>query len=284
MPLPIINNLFKEYEKTFLDISYKLSNLEGCLGVVLGGSVGRGWYDNITNQDVDFYLYFNNEQYYSHLEKKGFNPNWPWVVDVDFQGLKLSIQLLNYDALEKSNPEPIIWDPDDHRWTQSNRWDKLNSRIIVDENKLINSLFKRKIVFNIEEQIELIDYFEKQIYDNFWNKLHVFELRGLIPEAQLLLSDCVDALIYVIYCKYRLFIPPEKWKFWWFRKGVINDVYSFTEIQEMYQIQKMDSLEDLRSRKNLFIDMVKKNNITISNSIMHKNTTIPKWIKRLLNK
>ncbi len=272
-------NLYNQNLNNFIRIASKLSMLDECIGVVLGGGAGRGWYDGINSQDVDFYIFVPTSHYERYVGAEGANPNWPWVFDFNWSDYLLSVQFLDYDKMFQAPLEPIVWIADDHRWTQSNRWDKHLSKILIDSKNLVASLFKEKIRFPDSECIYMTNKIIKTINSFYLKDLRTYELRGLYLEANLLLSKCLHSLVHYIYVKRRRFIPPDKWLFWWLRTNQVQESMYWSNICECLVIKEPNTKEYFCERKNRFIDLCEKLHFPLNTHIVDENNTgAPSWL------
>ncbi|MCP3683235.1 MAG: hypothetical protein GY861_11145 [bacterium] len=247
------HNLFHQHKLLFQNLAKELfNNVDGCLGVTLGGGIGRGWYDGVNRQDIDIYLFVDSTSYRKYINLPGSHPEWSWVIDFHIDGFFPSIQFLDYHQLAKAPLEPKIWIADDHRWTQSNRWEKSFNQSWIDSEGALRHLFEQKIKFPNEEQVYLRKMYTTSINNAYFVDVQTYQLRGLYAEANLKLNYCIGQLVHWIYINNKLFVPPDKWLYWWLRDNPVLQSQFWNNICESMIVGKFDCNDNLRKRQEKF--------------------------------
>lgn len=157
-------NRFNEYLTAAKTISKKISKIEGVIGILATGGLGRCYCDDYSDLDlivhVDKYKLKKIERVLA-------------IGNLNYKGIELDIPVISYQkVLKLKSPSKY--------WSQVMRWDRENSIIMFDTDNKMKKMLKEKLIFPDSEQKELLERYRSEIkimlkYDfEMWEKEEIY--------------------------------------------------------------------------------------------------------------
>ena len=214
-------------------IARKVSRIDGVVGILATGGLGRGYCDDFS--DLDLVVYADTASYRSISKYIG-------VGFLRFKGIDLDTPVESYErACAQKSPSRY--------WSQVMRWDRENSRILFDSRNRIENLLKAKLVFPDDEQKRLLRKYSGganlQLKYNFdtWAKRG-----GCLNSADCLIKGSEQMILW-IYAKNKKFQPyMEKWPFYHLEIGAIPESKYLRTIARPYlePVRTLAQAQDIR--------------------------------------
>jgi hypothetical protein len=220
-------------------IAGKVSRVDGVVGILATGGLGRGYCDDFS--DLDLVVYADAASYRSISEYIG-------VGFLRYKDIDLDTPVESYErAWAQKSPSRY--------WSQVMRWDRENSMTLYDSKYRVKSLLEAKLVFPDDEQKRLLRKYCKgadfQLRYNFdtWAK------RG----GCLNLADCLikgaEQMVLWIYAKNKKFQPyMEKWPFYHLEVGAVPESKYLRTIARPYS-ESIRTLAQARDIRDALLDL-----------------------------
>lgn len=212
-------NRYEEFLSAARTISGKIFQIDGVVGILATGGVGRHFCDDLSDLDVIVYA---DEKCVKEIKK---------YIAVGFlrhKEISLDTPVESYQkALRAKSPSAY--------WSQVMRWDRENSQIMVDTEKRIENLLKEKLIFPDWEQKRILKHHCQEIEIHLMTHVELWEKRGdLINLADTLIRG-TEHLILWIYAKNKKFQPYiPKWLFYYLENGLISESKYFNTVKKPY--------------------------------------------------
>jgi hypothetical protein len=238
-------NRYNEFLSRAKIISKKISEIEGVVGILATGGIGRGHCDDYS--DLDLIVYVENEKV-KEIEK---------CVAVGY----LRYQEIEYDTPVESYQKALNHKSPSQYWSQVMRWDRENSQILYDTENKIKNLLKEKLVFPDREQKKLLRKYRQGVEDHLKYDFEMWGKRGDLINLSDLLIRATEHIILWIYAKnkkYQPYIP--KWLFYHLENGFVPESKYFNIIKKPY-LEPVKSLNQARKIRNELLKLCKKTGI-----------------------
>lgn len=223
-------------------IAKKISTIEGVVGILATGGIGRGFCDDLSDLDLIIYA---DKKYFKSIEK------YIAVGYLRYKEIELDTPVENYqyEYNQKS--------PSSH-WTQALRWDRENSIILFDTDDRIKNLLKEKLIFPNEERKQLLKKYEATVNDYLIYHFLAWKKRGYPFHLAYTLNKAAENLIYWIYAKNIKFQPyTPKWIFYHLENNSIPESKYKKEIFNIFS-QSIKSVKEAEIVRNKLVKICEK--------------------------
>jgi hypothetical protein len=230
-------NRHDEFLQAARIIAKKISTIEGVVGILATGGIGRGYCDDYS--DLDLIVYANDEK----VLDIGNYIAIGWLM---YKNIDLDTPVESYEQALRANS------PSDH-WSQVMRWDRQNSILLFDSENRIRDLLKAKLVFPERERQQILKECTQEVEEFLVYSFDMWEQRGSVVNLADLLITSAKWLIQWIYAKNGKFQPYlPKWLFYYLENGQVPEAEFFELIKKPF-IGPISTVEEARQiRDELF--------------------------------
>ena len=192
-------NRYREFMSAAKTIATRIAQIEGVVGILATGGIGRGFCDNYS--DLDLIIYADN----SHVRRIG---QYIAVGYLRYKGIELDTPVESYQkAIAARSPSRL--------WSQVMRWDRQNSRLLHDTDNKIADLLTEKLVFPDSEQQRLLARYRAEVEEQLNYNFQLWEKRGRRHHLADCLIRATQPIILWIYARNKQFQPYlPKWLFY----------------------------------------------------------------------
>ena len=231
-------NRYKEFLSAAKIIAKKISKIDGVIGILATGGLGRGHCDDFS--DLDLIVYADDKK--AKEIEKYIAIGYLRYKEIDFDTPVLSYQ----KALSHNVPSKY--------WSQMVRWDLSNSQILFDKDKKIARLLKEKLVFTEAEQKKLLSFHRKEVDELLNYNFKLWERRGGLINLAHCLMQVTEHIILWIYAKNKKLLPyTPKWLFYYLENNLIPEAKYFPIIKKAY----LNPIKTLKQAKGVRDSLVK---------------------------
>jgi len=229
-------NRYKEFLAAAKIISKKISKIEGVVGVLATGGIGRGYCDDYS--DLDLIVYVDDKRV-KEIEK------YIAVGSLIYKNIALDTPVESYQrVLKYKSPSPY--------WSQVMRWDRENAQILFDTEHKIENLLKEKLVFPDWEQKKLLKKYSDGVEDHLKYNFEMWEKRGSLINLADSLIKATEYIILWIYAKNKKFQPYlPKWLFYHLENNFLPEEKYSDIIKKVYLNPVKTAVQAKRIRTEL---------------------------------
>jgi hypothetical protein len=193
------SNRHKEFLRAAKRIAARVSTIDGVVGILGTGCIGRGHCDDYSDLDLIVYAHRHACR---DLDKNIL------IGGIRYKGIELDTPVECYEkALAHKSPSKY--------WSQVMRWDRENSIILYDTRNRIRDLLRRKLVFPDSEQRRIMARQEEKVADRLVYEFELWKRRGRPLNLALVLMHAVEHILLWIYARNKKFQPYlDKWLFY----------------------------------------------------------------------
>jgi hypothetical protein len=212
-------NRYREFLRAARTVARKISGIDGVVGILATGGMGRGHCDDYSDLDVVVYA---DDKKVKELD------SYIAVGYLRHHGLWLDTPVLSYDkAMRHRSPGP--------HWPQMIRWDHQNSQILFDPRGRIRELLQAKLVFPDWEQRKLLKEYSRELTDGLVYGYELWCERGAAHNLAHELIQNATFLILWIYANRKCFAPyVPKWLFYHLENGFIPEARYLPILKRAY--------------------------------------------------
>ncbi|TET91343.1 MAG: DUF4037 domain-containing protein [Methanomassiliicoccales archaeon] len=234
-------NRYEEFLSAAKKISKKISEIDGVVGILATGGLGRGYCDDYS--DLDLIVYAD--------EKKCRKIGKYIAVEVRYKEIGTDTPVESYQrALRHKSPSKY--------WDQLMRWDRENSQILHDTDNRIKNMLKEKLVFPDREQKKLMEHHRQAADIHLMYDTDMWEKRGDMVNVSHALVLGTKHLILWIYAKNKKFQPYlPKWLFYHLENGSVPESKHFNTIKKPF-IESIKTKTNARRIRNELIGLCNK--------------------------
>lgn len=234
-------NRFREFLSAARIISGKISQIEGVVGILATGGIGRGYCDDYS--DLDLIVYVDHSKF--REVDKYIAVGWLRYKEIDLDTPVESYQ----KALHHKSPSKY--------WSQATRWDRQNSRLLFDTEDRIMKLLKEKLVFPDWEQKKLLEAYREGVDEHLNYNFKLWEMRGSVINLTDSLIRAVEHIILWIYAKNKKFQPYiPKWLFYHLENKSVPEARYFSTLKKAY-LSSVTTITQARKIRNELISLCK---------------------------
>jgi len=235
-------NRYREFLSAAKIITGKISRIEGVVGILGTGGIGRGYCDDYS--DLDLIVYVDHSRV-KEIDKY-IAVGWLRYKEIDLDTPVESYQ----KALNQKSPSRY--------WSQVMRWDRQNSRLLFDTEDRIANLLKEKLVFPDWEQKKLLATYRQNVDEYLNYNFKMWEMRGRVINLVDSLIRAVEHIILWIYAKNKRFQPYlPKWLFYHLENNSVPEAKHFSALKKVY-LQPVATVTQARKVRNELIRLCKK--------------------------
>jgi hypothetical protein len=231
-------NRYKEFLHAAKSIAKKISQIDGVIGILATGCLGRGHCDDFS--DLDLIVYADDKKV-KEIKK------YIAVGFLRYKEIELDTPVVSYQkVLNQKSPSRY--------WSQVVRWDRENSQILFEKNKKISNLLKKKLVFPDAEQKRILVYHGQLVDDLLNYDFRLWEKRGGVINMSHCLVKATEHIVLWLYAKNKKFRPyTTKWLFYYLENNLIPEAKHFPVIKKTY----LNPIKTIKQAKRIRDDLVK---------------------------
>jgi hypothetical protein len=235
-------NRYREFLSAAKIIAGKISRIEGVVGILGTGGIGRGYCDDYS--DLDLIVYVDHGKV--REMDKCIAVGWLRYKEIDLDTPVESYQ----KALTQKSPSRF--------WSQVMRWDRQNSQLLFDTDDRIANLLKEKLVFPDWEQRKLLATYRENVDEHLNYNFKLWEMRGRVINLADSLIRAVEHIILWMYAKNKKFQPYiPKWLFYHLENNPIPEAKYFSVLKKAY-LGPITTVTQARKVRNELIGLCKK--------------------------
>jgi len=238
-------NNIEEFRRITQSLVARIATYRGVAGIVLLGGLVRGFTDKSSDLDITVFLSKRDERLRKQICEIGSDKQERFKIDVD----------LEVHSLEDFRKR---------QWSETDKWDFSNSKIVLDPEGKIKELLKQKLrspqSFWTRRLVVCAEYLKWYCCppkDNVGSITETWVDRGDLLAAHYCLNYAVDLLIEMIFALNREYLPPPKWRmFYSYRLPWLPESYRKPIEQAMNA--KTLSLTEIKRRLEVIREMWRK--------------------------
>ena len=268
-------NRYPTFLKAGKTIAAKISRLDGVVGILGTGSIGRRFGDEFSDLDLTVYAHTGAVKRLDRLVGVG------WT---GYKGVSFDILVVSYEkALKAGVPSAF--------WSQIERWHQENSQILFDTGGRIQQLLQEKLVYPTGEQRRLLERYSLSVQEHVVFFPELWAERGRLYNVIDALTRGVTFILLWIYARNRVFEPyMEKWPFYHLEMKNVPEHVHLPVLTEIYTKSVRTVGGAMRIRRKL-LDLCDKIGLhwevyscAEAHERCEKNwSTVPEETKRLLS-
>jgi hypothetical protein len=220
MPIPYKGaNRYRTFLKAGRIIAGKIATMDGVVGVLGTGSIGRRFGDRYSDLDMTVY---------AHTEAVRRLDKIIAVYWTRYKGMDFDIPVVSYErALREKVPSAY--------WSQLNRWHVQNSQILYDTDNRLKKLLDAKLVYPDREQKRLLDRYQSEVHEHLVFFPVSWAERGELYNVVDALVRAVQSMVLWIYARNKVFEPfINKWLFYHLEMGTVPEAVHLPMLTEVY--------------------------------------------------
>jgi hypothetical protein len=231
-------NRYEEFLSAAKIISRKISKIEGVIGIVAAGGLGRGYCDDYS--DLDLIVYADEEKA-KEIKK------YIAVGYLRYKDIELDTPVESYQKALNCKVPSIYW-------SQVQRWEMGNALVLFDTKRRIKDLFKRKLIFPYREQKILLEKHRQEVEFHLKYNFETWGKRGDIINLADSLIRGTQSLILWIYAKNRKFQPfISKWLFYYLENKTVPESKYLKLLEKPY----LEPVKTLKQAKDVRDELLK---------------------------
>ncbi|UCG61477.1 MAG: DUF4037 domain-containing protein [Candidatus Zixiibacteriota bacterium] len=236
MPTYRGKNSYRTFLKAGRSIAGKIARLDGVIGILGTGSIGRRFGDRFSDLDLVVYAHSDSIKRLRRLVSVG------WT---GYKGMEFDIPVESFErALAARVPSRF--------WTQVRRWDHQISQILHDTNGQIKKLLRDKLVYPEREQKELLERYRGEIQEHLVFLPELWASRGRPYNVNHALMRAVEKIVLWIYARNKLFEPyTAKWLFYHLEVKAVPEHVHLGALTEVFTQPTRSISGALRLRRKL---------------------------------
>jgi hypothetical protein len=236
------HNRYREFLAAAKAIAAKISGIEGVVGILATGGIGRGYCDLYS--DLDLIVY-------ADAARAKEIDRYIAVGNLRYKGIELDTPVESYDrALRAKSPS--------HYWSQVMRWDRQNSKILYDRAGRIKNLLEEKLVFPDWERRKLMKIHGEGVTEHLIYNFDIWQKRGTPVNLAHCLIQAAEHLILWIYAKNGCLQPyVPKWLFYHLENGSVPEARHLATIKRVYT-QPVRTLSEARKLREELITLAER--------------------------
>lgn len=218
-------------------IADKIAHIDGVIGVVACGGIGRGHSDRFSDLDLLIYADESKAREIGKYIAVGY---------LYYRGIHYDTPVVSYQrALNRPVPSAF--------WSQVARWTLENSRIMHDKDGRIAALLSKKLVFPESERRKLMKHHRAEALEILNYIVPLWEGRGQAYHLASILRRATEHIILWIYAKNRKFQPDlTKWLFYHLENNLVPEARYFHIIRDIAVRRIGDRRQAQRTQAELF--------------------------------
>jgi hypothetical protein len=229
-------NRYRTHLRAGRIIAGRIAKLDGVVGILGTGSIGRRFADE--HSDLDLIVYAHS----AHVRRLRRLVSVGWT---SYKGMEFDIPVVSYETALKA-PVPSNF------WSQVVRWDKQNSQTLYDTRSRIERLLKAKLIYPEGEQRRLMARYRLEVQEHLVFFPEVWSARGQLYNVVDALMRSVQSIVLWIYARDRVFEPyTSKWLFYHLETKAVPEHIHLEALTEVYTASIRTTADAMRLRKRL---------------------------------
>lgn len=229
-------NLNRQFIRAAKIIAGKISHIDGVVGIIAAGGIGRGHSDEFS--DLDMIVYADSVR----VKEIG---KYIAVGQLYYKGIHFDIPVESYQKARRYKVPSSYW-------SQAVRWTLKNSRILHDTEDRVAGLLAEKVVFPDSERKKLMKRYRLEANEILNYMFPTWEARGEVYNLAHLLRLATESIMLWIYARNRKFQPYlVKWLFYHLENGFVPEARFFPVIKKVYVNQINNLARAGKIRKEL---------------------------------
>ncbi len=218
-------------------IADKIADIDGVIGVVASGGIGRGHSDRFSDLDLLVYADDNKAREIGKYIGVGY----------------LYHKGIHYDTPVESYQRALARPVPSACWSQVARWTLANSIILHDKGGQVAALFSEKLVFPETERRKLMKHHRTEALQILNFMFPLWEARGQAYHLASILRRAAEHIILWIYAKNGKFQPDlTKWLFYHLENKLVPEARYFDIIHDFFVRPISDRNQARRTQAELF--------------------------------
>ena len=230
-------NLNSRFRRAAGIIAGKVAAIDGVVGIVATGGIGRGHSDEFSDLDLIVYA---EDAVWREISR------YIAVGQLNYKGIDFDIPVESYRKAMR-RPVPSTY------WSQELRWTLQTAIILHDTGGHIADMIAAKVIFPEAERKRLLNdnhHWANEIlnymYPTWKNRGHSYHLAHLLRTA-------AQYIVLWIYARNGLFRPyMRKWPFYYLENRLVPEATHFSTIKRAYTAPISTRAEADRMREDLF--------------------------------
>jgi hypothetical protein len=253
-------NLNPTFSRAANIIAGKISTIDGVIGILATGGIGRGFSDEYSDLDLIVYA---DEKKVRLIDK------YIAVGQLYHKGMHYDTPVESYQkAMRRRSPSDY--------WSQALRWTLENSKILYDTGDRMKTMLAEKVVFPEKERQELMQdnrHWANEIINYMYP---TWAVRGQVYNLAQILRHAAEHIILWIYAKNGRFQPYlRKWLFYYLENKMVPESRYFYIIKKAVTrpIETMAQAKETRAdliglcdRIGLDIQKIKWSDVLVTNA------------------
>ena len=247
-------NRYQEFLRAARIIAKKIAKIDGIIGILATGGIGRGHCDIYSDLDLIVYV---DEKKVRELSK------YIAVGYINYKGIEFDTPVESFQkALRNKAPSRY--------WSQVMRWDRQNSTILYDTRNRIKNLLKTKLVFPDWEQKKLLKRYRNNIEESLkWN-FELWEKRGNLINLADSLFRTAENIILWIYAKNKKFQPYiPKWLFYYLENNMVPES-KYLNIIKIPYLESIKTIKQARKIRNELLKLCQRLGVELENQDIYE--------------
>jgi len=229
-------NRYRTFLKAGRTIAGRIAALDGTVGVLGTGAIGRRFGDRFSDLDLVVYARTDAVRAISRLVSVG------WI---RYRGMDFDIVVESYERACKAG-SPSIYR------SQVRRWDVQNSQILHDTDDRVKDLLQAKLVYPDSERRSMMARYQQEVHEYLVFFPELWAERGQLYNVVDALHRAVQSMVLWIYAKNKVFEPYiPKWLFWHCETETVPEHVYLTRLTEIHTTGLRSIAAAMRAREKL---------------------------------
>jgi len=228
-------NRYRTFVKAGRTITAKIARLDGVVGVLGTGSIGRRFGDYYSDLDLIVYAH------------KGAVKDLRRLISIPLVGFKGMLYDIPVEDYEQALKAPVP----SKMWSQVVRWDRQNGEVLYDSDGRLKALLEEKLVYPDTERQARLTRYRRRAHEHLVFYPPMWAERGQLYHVVDSLVRGVEETVLWIYAKNKLFEPYiAKWLFFHLENGAAPESRYLPVLTEVFTggIRSLSAAMKLRER------------------------------------
>lgn len=229
-------NRYRTFLKAGRTITRKISKLNGVVGILGTGSIGRRFGDRFSDLDLTVYAEDAALRDLRRLVSIG------WI---SYKNMPYDILVESYDKASRAGVPSKYW-------TQVQRWHHQNSQILFDPEKRVEQLLRQKLVYPERERTGLLKRYQLEVQEHLVFFPEMWAERGELYNVIETLTQAVRYMLLWICARNAVFEPfMEKWPFYHLETKAVPEHVHLSTLTRIYTDRNRTLTAVMKCRQEL---------------------------------
>lgn len=230
------NNRYRTFLRAGRTVAGKIAKLDGVVGILGTGSIGRRFGDHHSDLDLIVYAHREAVRELRRLVSVG------WAC---YREVEVDIMVLPYETALKARVPSAFW-------SQLKRWDQQNSQVMHDTRRRLETMLEQKLVYPDKEREQLLARYKREVHEHLVFYPELWGDRGRLYNVIDTLYRAVQNIVLWIYARNRVFEPyVAKWLFFHLETKAVPEHIYLDALTDVYTKPIRSQAEAMRRRKAL---------------------------------